>query len=243
MGSITPYGKKWEWSRSIWLVWLLFPFGFFSFISFFLIGARTRTLKWIVAGVIYCLIVVQFFVVMEVVPEEHFFYDISVGLVLAGWIAAWVHATVARVEYLRKIAYETAPKRMDKFLSRAARTTVSKPAPAKPLKMKREKSASKQKNPKVININKAKEKDLRELPSVGPFLAKEIIRVRKRVFAYDSYSHLIACLKVKPHVLAKAKDFIVYSDEELKARKRTESEKQKEDASPPQKRTGRVVDY
>ncbi len=260
MNPITPLGKKWEWSRSIWLCWLLFPFGFFSFISFFYIGARAKKMKWLISGFIYLLIVVQFFLVDEHFNEEHIVYDLSVGLVIMGWIAAFVQAFLGRIEYLQLLARRIAPDKMPPLMvqprnqqirTRSTITPSTKPAPTKhPMKRKKNRKKA-QKKPTFVNINNATEAQLKKLPSVGSFMAKEIIIVRNKVSAFTSYTHLVNSLNVKPHVLIKAKPYIVFSDEELRNKRKNDNNRQnKQNQHKPdqqqlerRKQTGRVVDY
>lgn len=257
MNSITPFGKKWEWRHSLWLIWLLFPFGFLSYISMFYIGVRARKMKWIIAGFIYLLIVVQAFIVMEVFPEEHVIYDLSLGLLIFGWISNCVHAFLARIEYLTFLARQIAPDKMNKLHGKsryndniASHQKVigkQKPAPSKHTMKRKNTNKKPRKQPTLININTASESKLKQLPSVGPFLAKEIIIVREKVFTFTSYTHLVTALNVKPHVLAKAKPYIVFSDQELRQRSKENNSNNKNTTStkspPTKKQTGRVVDY
>ena len=264
MNPITPFGKKWEWSRSIWLGWLLFPFGFCSFVSFFYIGARAKKMKWIISGFIYLLIVVQFFIVDEQFHEEHIVFDLSVGLVLMGWIAAFVQAFLARIEYLQMLARQIAPDKMpplmvkprknQKIRTRGTISPSTKPAPSKhPIKRKKNRNKS-GKQPTLVNINRATEEQLKQLPSVGSFLAKEIIIVRRKVSSFTSYTHLVHALKIKPHILIKAKQYIVFSDQELKDRREQNQDNQNKPNQQKQnklrqqhpqtkKQSGRFVDY
>src|SRR5690625_3296633 len=198
MKPITPLGRKWEWTRSIWLIWLLGPIGFTSFISFFYIGIRAQQKKWMIAGFVYLFILVQFFIISENFPEDHLIYDLSIGLVLFGWVAAWGHALLARIEYLQIRALRVQSKNN----SPAIRSEEIKPVQHTQNQSIQENPVKERdKNPQIININRATEEEISELPSVGPFLAKEIIAVREKIFQFTSYSHMVNALKIKPHVL------------------------------------------
>src|SRR5690625_4289656 len=105
MGPITPLGKKWEFNHSIWLAWLLVPFGFASYISFFYIAARAKKKKWFVAGIIYLLFFIQYIYFSDNYPFGHPVFTMSMIVLLFAWIASCVHAFIARREYLRIIAW------------------------------------------------------------------------------------------------------------------------------------------
>ncbi|MEI3605606.1 hypothetical protein SPD48_07870 [Pseudogracilibacillus sp. SE30717A] len=104
MKPITPFGKKWEFRHSIWLIWLLFPFGIAAYFSFFYIAIRTGKKKWLNAGIIYLIIFIQLIHISAEFSEEHWMFSISVAAALIGWISASVHGFLARREYLSIIS-------------------------------------------------------------------------------------------------------------------------------------------
>ena len=240
--SITGLGKGWERRHSIWMIWLLFPLGFTAFISFFVIGARAKEKKWLIAGFIYLLLLIQFFVVDEYIPYEHIVYDFSVMLLLGMWIAAWVQAVSVRPAYLRRLATRLYPEMnqvnsqqiIPKHVSRTKSSVqVKKYKPGRPTG-KSEVSAS---EPKVINMNDASQEEIAALPSFDNIIASRVIEVRNQIGAFESMSHFIKEMNMKPHVIAKAKPYIVFSDETRRdAQKKEETVHSKYSA-------GRIVDY
>src|SRR5690625_2854 len=238
MKSITPLGLKWELMRSYWLIWLLVHLGFTIFISFFYIEIRVRQLKWMIAGFVYLGIVIQAFVFTELFPEEHIVFDLSVGIIIFGWVAACVHAFLARSEYLYLLARKLHPEQVTEVhfkKKQPTRMNIKEKQPKKTIIPTKQE----EKNPQVINMNKATEEELKQLPSIGPFLAKQIIAVRKKVKRFASYAHLVEVLEIKPHVLLKAKEFMVFSDEELE----TPDEPKEKQKATLTKKSGRIVDY
>lgn len=245
--SLTPFGKKWEWFHSIWMLWLFFPLGFTSFIAFFYIGVRVKQVKWMIAGLIYLLFVVQFFIVDEFIPFEHFLYDLSVMVVLAGWIAAWVHAVSARRTYLQLLvkriqvdagrlsAIQDKKKQAQPVASNLAAdiSTIKKNADKRTVEREDE-------EPRVINVNTATKEEIAQIPSFGNILAKKIIDVRQRFGPFESFTHFITLMEMKPHLLAKARPYLRFSDEAV-AEGQSDKTPKKSDAS--KYKAGRIVDY
>ncbi|MFD1449762.1 MULTISPECIES: ComEA family DNA-binding protein [Oceanobacillus] len=243
--AITPLGKKWEYLHSIWILWLIFPFGFLSFISFYYISLRVRKLKWFIAGSIYALLVIQFFVVDEFYPKESFIYDASVMLILGGWIAAWINAVISRKTYLQLLVKQTKSeaRRMSApsydiqetySLDPSAESSqsVDTPKPVEePINYNTSLPAEK------VNMNTAAQKEIAAIPSLGNILAGQIVEIRKRRGPFHNFSHFVELMDIKPHILAKAKPFMVFSNEDLGDRESEHSTDHSKYSS------GRVVDY
>ena len=54
MNGITSKGKSWEWGKTWWLIGLAVIL--LGWVSFVFMGIRTKTKKWMIEGVIYCVI-------------------------------------------------------------------------------------------------------------------------------------------------------------------------------------------
>lgn len=211
--AITPMGKKWEYLHSIWMMWLLFPFGFFSFISFFYISLRVKKLKWFIAGIIYLLIVIQFFVLDEFIPEESFIFDLSVMLTLGGWIAAWVNAVLSRRTYLQLLAQKKAELQgisaydethywdaLDSTSqSESVPEFVEQPVPSS----------------QQVNMNTATKEEIMTIPSVESILAGQIVEIRRRRGPFLNFSHFTELMDMEPHMLAEANPFMIFIDDDL----------------------------
>lgn len=269
---LTPFGRGWEWGRSLWMIWLLFPFGFASFISFFYIGFRTKQTKWTISGFIYLIIIIIHFTIDENFDVDHPVFDVSVGVVLCAWIAAWIQATIARRQYLRLLAQQIiGPVEFRKFqmemidkqlnieevsldpeneenkgqplgkIEPKKKIVTKPPQAAQPLKQQKTDKRVQESAPSVVNVNRASANELRALPSIDQLLAQQIIDVRKRVKNFQSYTHLVEALKLQPHVLARAKPYLTFSDNELKEKTSQHDEKEIEKRA--ESRRGRIVDY
>ncbi|HLS66217.1 MAG TPA: helix-hairpin-helix domain-containing protein [Pseudogracilibacillus sp.] len=269
---LTPFGRGWEWSRSLWMGWLLFPFGFTAFIPFLYIGFRMRQTKWIISGFIYLAIIVIHFIIDENFDVEHPIFDVSVGVVLCMWIAAWIQATVARRQYLRLLAQRIiGPVEFQKFQKKSIENQlnieevsleeeenkgqalgriepkqkiVTQPPQAKrPLKQKNVKKKVQDLSPTIINVNRASVNELRALPSIDRLLAEQIIARRKKVKKFQSYTELVYQLNIQPHALAKAKPYLTFSDEEKREKERRRTETKATSEKRETSRRGRIVDY
>lgn len=238
---VTPLGKSWEWRNSIWLIWLLFPFGFATFISFLYIGIRARRTRWIVSSMIYFAITLVYFYISDNYDIEHIAFETIMVIVLTAWITAWIQAFRARREYLRiRVAQMMVEQELlDEQIAAYERVYSTKlPKASHPLKSnqtnesKQEKTlghlgtsvddktapsteVSEPSKPTTLNINRATEQQIQRLPSMDLMSATEIVRTRESKGPFTSYSHLIQTLNVQPHVFLKAKPFMVFSDDDL----------------------------
>ena len=240
---ITNMGKWWEIRHSLWMIWLFIPFGFTTYISFFIIGSKAKEWRWQISGFIYVVLVIPFFLFIDLVPDDHILSDISVAILLGQWIAAWVQATKVRPIYLKKMAMKENPElaKSEDSVTEEIKPKTFKPIPKYKAGHQPEKSAQAIATPKVLNINKASQDEIASLPDFNNVLAKRVIDVRRKVGSFESMPHLIEALNIKPHIIAKAKPYITFEDQN---RIHLESKQEDKDAAYKRKyTTGRVVDY
>ncbi|GIO22147.1 helix-hairpin-helix domain-containing protein [Oceanobacillus sp. J11TS1] len=228
--AITPMGKKWEYLHSFWMLWLLFPFGFSSFISFFYIGVRVRKLKWIIAGFIYLLLVVQFFIIDEHYPQEHYIFDLSVFLVLIGWIAAWVNAVLSRRTYLQLLAAKTKAEVLGSYEMEDT-TTVGSFSNPYPSTDSTEMAVQAEDDSQIppsnkVNMNIAMKEEIETIPSVEDILAEQIVEIRRRRGPFRDFAHFFELMD-KKLILAEARPYMIFSNEETEeeTKQTTESNK------------------
>lgn len=254
---ITPFGNAWEWRHSLWLVWLLFPFGFLVPISFIYISIRGRKLKWLITGVIYSLLYGLVIFTDVQFDSESPLQDVIAAVILLGWIVAWGLAFSARREYLqilakRRLGTEGFNQFIEATREQILNSTIT--TPTRPMKRsENEKQKTEETDslaPKIVQINKATKEELQALPGIDSLLATRIIETRDEVGAFRSYSNLVEQLKIQPHVLAKAQRYLTYTDSEYKRTldRQAESNMQPSQDSTKSKnsgkrRRGRIVDY
>lgn len=222
--------KKWIFLNSSWIALLFIPLGLGTFVSFIFIGIRASVKKWLIAGIIYLILILSGFILINYYDDTHFLSDIGTGLLLGGWLTAIGHGLAIRKKYLHIIAREiTGPASLnqnDKQLAEA------------PIKERTKERVEREEPPEIININKATEREISLLPSIHPFLAKEIVSVRTKVKRFKSLEHFARETNVKPHILSKAKQYIVFTDEQLIDK----SDEHKTEVTETN-RKGRIVDY
>lgn len=241
---ITPFGKRWEYRHSIWFVWLLFPFGITSFISFFYIGARVKRLKWMISAIIYLIITILFFVVSEYFPIDHIIYDIDLGITIAAWIAAWVQAATGRRLYLQLLAKKIA-RESEEFsiqLEPGSRPVPISSIESIPKTIGQIQSVTTESLAKdqVVDMNNAKKEEIALIPGIGTILAEEIIQMRNQIGSFHSLSHFIKVMDIKPHLLAKAKPHMRFSHHDVAPITPTKTEKEKIES---EYSAGRIVDF
>lgn len=233
------YSKSWVFFNSIWLIFLFTPLGLGTFASFFFIGIRANVKKWIYAGIVYLILVITGFILINYFDDEHILTDIGVGFIMGAWLTAIGHGFSVRSKYLQIIALQ----KQERNLAKVEQENVSIVTAAE---IKDNKKSSKKKakltesEPNVINMNRATEKEISQLPSIHPFLAKEIIKIRKKVKKFESLEHFARMTNVKPHILARSKKYMKFTDIDVKTARRKSDEDINQSKS---NRKGRIVDY
>lgn len=94
-GGITGRGMGWEFFNS-W--WILLSFFALSWIGFFIIGRRARQKKWIVMGIIFCLL--QFVLFFFIPKSNTMMKDIIMTIWCAAYIAGIILSFALRKKYL-----------------------------------------------------------------------------------------------------------------------------------------------
>lgn len=245
---ITRMGKFWEWRHSVWLVWLLFPFGFTAFISFLIIGVKMKNLKWLLSGFVYMAAVIQVFVIQEIFPVDSMVYDFSIGIILIGWIIACVHAFSARRVYLKRLE-----KMVNEYRSGTAEQkrvhagTVPLPASGNLSHVPKKKASGESRREtspsvpgKPVDMNAAGREEIAAIPSIGNILAGKIIDIRERHGHFESFSHFVSLTEIQPHVLAKAKPWMVFPEDR---KEDPPSQDKLEEKDGEKYRAGRIVDF
>ncbi|UTR13184.1 helix-hairpin-helix domain-containing protein [Salipaludibacillus sp. LMS25] len=232
--SITQMGKKWELMNSLWMLWLFF-IGFTSYISFFYIGARTNTKKWLIYGAIYGVLFAQGIIIDELASPESNLMTLSSLIFITSWIWSIVHGFLARPDYLRrkeKILLKEAALHEKQL--RSIRTSTENdeiravPTPSShhdhltsdmnlltdvsqpETSVGTERSVSK--DIKAVKVNSATKQELTAIPSLNTFLAESIIAERGKNGAYESFEDFAERNSLKPHVVIKARPFLVFSE-------------------------------
>lgn len=93
-------GAAWKTANSGWIIWTFF-FGLLSWVSFFYIGIRTKTEKWIYWGLFYFLPFFLVFILGEVVP---LFSILGYLAMVPMGLMSIIHAFLAKNEYLQRLA-------------------------------------------------------------------------------------------------------------------------------------------
>ncbi|MGY3714634.1 helix-hairpin-helix domain-containing protein [Sutcliffiella cohnii] len=257
MDPITPFGRKWEYRHSMWMNWLFGPFLLTGFISFIYIGIRAKKKKWLFYGAIYFIIMAQYFFYFSSYDINSTTFDISIMLVLGGWVFAWVHAFQARREYLRILAVKIMKDPLQPTPPYRVKTHYPFPTEEQPFttiknvkKVKADLPVVDKKVPFTFNVNNASLQEIASHPYIGNILARQIVQIRERVGAFQSLEHLIEETNMKPHIIAKAKPYITFGNVEKQtptsAEPSNDEEQNKPNASPSRKKetiSGRIVDY
>ncbi|MFE6919672.1 helix-hairpin-helix domain-containing protein [Nocardia sp. NPDC057663] len=109
-----PGSPRWRILHSLWIL-PAFVLGMLTWASFFYIGARTGKRAWLIAGLVYLLVLIGIFVgvehsgptVAEVAAgappktgQERIVDTWTTGVIFANWIAGFAHVLLIRTQYL-----------------------------------------------------------------------------------------------------------------------------------------------
>lgn len=256
MDPITPFGRKWEFRHSMWIIWLLGPFLLTGFISFLYIGIRMNKKKWKIAAAIYFLIMAQYFFYFGDYDSTSFPFQMSIIVVCVGWIAAWVHAFQARREYLRILAIniindpnrKTPPFKVKTNYPFPGLTVNQEYCDIKQVKKnKSDAPVVRQKEPFMLDVNKANLEEIASHPYIGSITARQIVQARHKIGEFHSLEHLLQETNMKPHIIAKAKPYIIVNDVVKPSANTFETNNSNQYQSDSSKKenpiSGRIVDY
>lgn len=231
--SITSMGKKWELLNSFWMLWVLMIFGLTNYIAFFYIGAKLKSKKYVIAGFVYMILTFQYFFVNERYDIDTWQFDVSLTICLASWIISIIHAVSMRRIYLLTLEArakgESVPQRKEIIPTKA----MVEKAQETGGRMKLDELAP----PQVVKVNEATAEQLSRIPSITALLAQEIVNERSEHGAYQSFEQFINRLQLKPHIIIKAKPFLLFPNTFDGSRQSSPQDSQA------QSRKGRVVDY
>lgn len=214
-GPITNRGKKWEYLNSIWLIWLAAPFNLAGFISFLYIGAKVDRFQWKLAGVAYFSITIASFYLVGSNETDEFLFDVGFFGMVGNWMFAIVHGFLARRLYLILLSGRSDDGTIEKRknVGQKNRVSVAKGSDATIINSDAPFEG-------VLNINKASAEEVAKLPSIGNIVANQIIAVRNERGPFHSFPDFVEAVNMKPHILAKVKPHICFTDND-KNKKRT----------------------
>ncbi|MFK2825997.1 helix-hairpin-helix domain-containing protein [Bacillus sp. B190/17] len=233
MARITEKGKVWELRNSIWMLWAILTLGFFSYVSFFYASYKVKQRKWFIAGIIYSALFIMLIVVMESVPVDHWFYNVTFMIYFIGWIASIVHVFKIRPEYLLRLEAKISSGYKEKEMQSLKQKITQEYAAAHSIKREEHSIADnhvveeqpemiqpvekeKEKEPssevQMIDVNKASEADIAKVPGIGGLFAKKVISVREQENGFTSFDHFVEALAIKPHLIEKIKPYLIFPD-------------------------------
>lgn len=248
--------NTWKFLNSLWIVLTLIPLGLTCYGAFFYIGIRANQRKWVIIGFVYLVLIMLSFYLIAAFENEHFLTDIGVVIILFTWFSSIFFSFAVRNQYLRitfkkKVQYErglstmamnkVVDKEEIKHKQQHPKETPQKHVSKQPLgKMEPAKKVTTTSPTKVININHATENQIRALPSVHSFLAKNIVKVRKKNKPFRTIEDIAKAVGIQPHILEKAAPYIAFTNKQVEE-KRAKLDETKNDKHA--NRSGRLVDY
>jgi DNA uptake protein ComE-like DNA-binding protein len=171
----------------------LVPLGLLSFGAFLYTGIRARHTPWIVAGVLYAVVVYTGFLLTSSTGDDSVASNVGIMLVLLGWGVSLVHAFAIRSRYLERMeliegkAYDAAE---DRAMAREEARRLAREEPQRAVEMgvgrpDREGFAG-----GLVDLNNAPAGVIEELPGVNRELAERIVSTREQVDGFSSLEDL-----------------------------------------------------
>lgn len=230
MKRYTGLGLKWEWLHSLWLLFVVTPVTLP--ISYFYVGVRMQQKKWIYIGFIYFILLCGvIYSVWKYATTDNDVTVFSVIFVVLLYFNGIGRAIIVRKDYLiylaenmdpekrrileekESVRRETVAQRRSQPTNILSRNEAYKRQSSKTKYVEDEKSTNKR--VVVINMNKASEREISSLPSIGKIVAKQIVLSREKLNEYTSFEHLVKSIGIQEHLIEEARSYMAFSDEDL----------------------------
>jgi DNA uptake protein ComE-like DNA-binding protein len=196
---------------SVWVVVPSLVFGFFTWLSFFILGIRGRRRDWMMTGAAYAVYsALAFFALGRPEVDADDTAGAFLGFaVLVAWIGGSIHVLVANRAFQRVRLASGLPEP-----DRARRATALAPAPADDVGLGLGNPAAEylaasqpvatpppgSPAPEApVEANTASQRTLSRLPGVTPALARRWVSERRRRGGFRDLDDLAAALDLQPH--------------------------------------------
>ena len=169
------------------------PLGLLSFGAFLYTGVRARHRRWIVAGVVYGVVVYTGFVLAGATDEDAVASDVGITLLLVGWAVSTVHAFTIRAPYLERMELlegKTYDQAEDRALEREEARRLAREEPARALEMGVGRPDREGFHGSLVDLNNTPASVIEELPGVNRELAERIVVMREEVGGFSSLDDL-----------------------------------------------------
>jgi hypothetical protein len=175
----------------------LVPLGFLSFGAFLYTGIKARHRPWVIAGVVYAVVLYAGFLLTVSSADESVASNVGVTLVLLGWGVSLVHAFAIRGRFLERMEmlesgeYDRAEDRLDE---REEARRLAREEPARALEMGVGRPDQGGWDGGLVDLNNAPASVIEELPGISRELAERIVRTREEVEGFSSLDDLAQVL-------------------------------------------------
>jgi Helix-hairpin-helix motif len=180
-------------AASWWLVLPLVPLGLLSFGAFLYTGIKARHRRWVIAGVVYAVVLYTGFLLTVSTADDSVASNVGITLVLLGWGVSLVHAFAIRGRYLERMEllesgeYDEAEDLLDE---RAEARRLAREEPARALEMGVGRPDRDGFDGGLIDLNNAPVAVIEELAGVNRELAERIVSTREKVGGFSSLDDL-----------------------------------------------------
>jgi hypothetical protein len=169
------------------------PLGLLSFGAFLYTGIRARQRNWIVAGVVYGVLVYAGFVLVGTTDKDAVASDVGITLLLVGWAVSLVHAFAIRAPFLERMELlegATYDRAEDRLLEREEARRLAREDPARALEMGVGRPDRQGFAGGLVDLNNAPASVIEELAGVSRELAERIVVMREEVGGFSSLDDL-----------------------------------------------------
>lgn len=186
-----------DWLRTLWMAFLLVPFGWGAGFGFLYAGLRAKRRAWAVFGLIYLLTGLGGLALVAADPDgdvDTWRLDVGVMLSLATWGVAIAHAFAIRRAYLDRVGRRPDPRLAAAEKQLEERANALKLAGDDPLRARElgigRPDVSWAYDGGLVDVNHASTEAIAELPRLDRQIATRIVQIREEVDGFDSLEDL-----------------------------------------------------
>jgi hypothetical protein len=198
--------------RGRWVLTSLIPFGWVTWAGFLYAGIRAKRGAWVVAGVVYLLIVAATLFVTSLDRNEDGLDD-NLGYIVMflTWGVGIVHSFASRKPFLRRVALIDDPSLQAAQSAEERRAFARQIAERNP-QLARDAGIGRRggfDESGVVDVNHAPVEDIADLPGIDAATARRIVAVRGQIGGFSSLADLGMTMDLPGDVVEQLRGLVV----------------------------------
>lgn len=257
MRAITPLGWGWEMRHSLWMIFILTPYTLP--ISYFYVGIRIMSPRWIFIGFVYLFLVDGLiYVHWRYMTGDGDLVVFTVIFIILTYLNGVQNIRHPRRDYLFKLYDVMEPTKRDALIQVRRKRKQAKQEYARSQKKLTRTEIKKRQSKqtafvrterelnaplKVVNVNQANVEELARIPGVGHILAEKILAKREAGIEFTSFEQLVENTGIRAHRFLKAKEYLACTDGSMSKMQAKLEAKLRKQAWEQENPSGRSIDF